>query len=131
MTGAGNGLGKEMAFQFAKLGCKVACVDVSYEANKETALSIIYSTGKKDVVKSYGCDVSKPEEVKKLAEDVVKDFGGVDILVNNAGILYGHEICGGSNDAIKKVIDVNLLANFWVSFFKANFIELNKVKNFR
>lgn len=128
MTGAGNGLGKEMALQFAKLGCKVACVDVSYEANKETALSVIYSAGKKDVVKSYGCDVSKPEQVKKLAEDVVKDFGGVDILVNNAGILYGHEICGGSDAVIKKVIDVNLLGNFWVSFFKHGILSESRNK---
>lgn len=90
-------------------------MDISYEANKETALSIMYATGRKDVVKSYGCDISKPEDTKKLADDVVRDFGGVDILVNNAGILYGHEIEGGSDDMIKKVLDVNLAGNFWVS----------------
>lgn len=118
MTGAASGFGKEMSFQLAKLGCKVACVDFSDEANKETVLSIMYATGKKDVAKAYHCDVSKPEETKKLAEDVLKDFGRVDILVSNAGILYGHYVADGTDEMLKRVLDINLAGNFWVSIKK-------------
>ncbi|KAL0272518.1 UNVERIFIED_CONTAM: hypothetical protein PYX00_005454 [Menopon gallinae] len=114
ITGAGNGLGKEMALQMAREGCRIACVDIQEKKNKETETAIACLTGRKEDVRSYRCDVSNLAEVEKLAEDIVRDFGRVDILVSNAGILYGHPVTGGKEAIVRRVIDINLLSNFWM-----------------
>ena len=63
----------------------------------------------------YVCDVTKVEEVNRVADQVRKDVGDVTILINNAGILNGLDLMSLSNDQIKRCINVNTIAHFWVS----------------
>jgi 3-oxoacyl-[acyl-carrier protein] reductase len=83
ITGSSSGIGRTTAIRFAKEGAKVV---VNYHINEvggnETLTEIEkYSEGL--LVKA---DVSKPDEVAKLFEEVEKKFGTVDILINNAAI---------------------------------------------
>ena len=66
---------------------------------------------------AYYCDCSKEEQVKEVARQVVEEIGEIDILVNNAGILNGRSIVMLTEKEIRKSIEINLLAHFWVRVF--------------
>lgn len=64
---------------------------------------------------AFEVDVSNYEEVKQLRKNVENDIGPVDLLVNNAGILARVSLLEGKAEDVQRVLNVNLLAHFWVS----------------
>src|SRR4051812_6116637 len=84
VTGAGGGIGRETAAQFAAGGAKVVVVDSNRESCAATEQEIRSQGGE---VFSLACDVSDPESVAAAARETLAAFGRCDILVNNAGIL--------------------------------------------
>lgn len=114
ITGTGRGLGRELAVQFAKLGAKVACVDVNQENNEET-VRFIEDKIPGATVKAYTVNVAAIAEISALAVKVELDLGPVDVLINNAAVIIGHTFLGGDDHTIASVININLLAHFWVS----------------
>ena len=82
VTGAGSGVGKAIALEFAKGGCNVLVNDVSAEFAKEV-VGQIEEMGRQGI--AYEGDVSNEEDVIGMFEDAIRQFGKLDILVNNAG----------------------------------------------
>lgn len=124
ITGAGHGIGKELALRYASLGATVVCWDLNQEANEET-LSEIKKT-RTTAAYAYQCDVSKREQVFSVAEKVKKEVGDVTILVNNAGIMPCHAFLDHTIDEIKRIFDINVLAHFWMlQAFLPSMIEKN------
>lgn len=84
VTGGGRGIGRGIAFHFAKEGAKVV---VNYAHSKQMAEevveNIVRSGGRAIAVKA---DVSKIDEVQNMVEVTREEFGQIDILVNNAGM---------------------------------------------
>jgi NADP-dependent 3-hydroxy acid dehydrogenase YdfG len=86
VTGAASGIGREIANYCAKEGMKVVLADV-----EETALAAV----EKDMVTAgvgvlvMKVDVSKAEEVEKLATKSYEHFGATHLLFNNAGVAVG------------------------------------------
>ncbi|XP_050532618.1 estradiol 17-beta-dehydrogenase 11-like isoform X1 [Daktulosphaira vitifoliae] len=113
ITGTGRGLGRELALEFAKLGAKVACVDIDSASNEETA-HIINKEVHGAVVKTYTVNVGIRHEVTNLAVKVELDLGPVDILINNAAVIIGHTFLGAKDDTIENIININLLGHFWM-----------------
>jgi NAD(P)-dependent dehydrogenase (short-subunit alcohol dehydrogenase family) len=112
VTGAGSGIGRGIALDFANEGAKVVVSDVDEEGGAETVKQIIESTGKASFFK---CDVSKSEQVGNLIKATLDEFGSIDILVNNAGIVKQGPTHEQSEDDFSKVIDVNLKGLFLTS----------------
>ncbi|MDI6847352.1 MAG: 3-oxoacyl-ACP reductase family protein [Candidatus Bathyarchaeia archaeon] len=82
VTGSSRGIGRSIALAFAREGADVVVNYVrSKESAKEVASSIIKMGRKALVVKA---DVSDVEDVKRMVESTLKEFGKIDILVNNA-----------------------------------------------
>lgn len=81
VTGAGQGVGKGIALTFAKEGAKVIIAEVNPETAQATA-DEIHELGKESL--SVVCDVGIEEQVKRMVEKAVAEFGPIDILVNNA-----------------------------------------------
>lgn len=102
ITGAGMGMGRLFALQFARASATIVLADVNGDALKKTA-SVI-KTG----VHSYVCDVSDRNAVHELAGSVHRDAGPVDIIVNNAGVLYGVPFHQSPDESIERTIDINL-----------------------
>ena len=82
VTGAGGILCSYFAKVLARAGARVALLDLNEEAAKAYADEITAEGG---IAKAYGCNVLNKEICKKVASDVLADFGPCDILVNGAG----------------------------------------------
>ena len=83
ITGAGSGLGREMALGFAREGARVGINDIRPESAQNVAAEIARSGAQ---VVTLVADVSDSAAVKKLFADFIAAFGTIDVLVCNAGI---------------------------------------------
>lgn len=66
--------------------------------------------------------MSNYDEVLQISQIIENDLGAVDILVNNAGLLPSISLREGSPKDIEKIMDVNLMSNFWVGKRFANIL---------
>jgi NAD(P)-dependent dehydrogenase (short-subunit alcohol dehydrogenase family) len=82
VTGAGRGIGRALAVEFAKNGMKVVCVSRT-QAQIEETVSIIENMKGKAI--GIQCDVTIAEQVEMMVNKTVEVFGSIDILFNNAG----------------------------------------------
>ena len=105
VTGAGSGLGRALAKAIAARGGTVVVSDLRAEAAEATATAITALGGRAYVVL---CDVTRADEVERLAAEARRHAGAVDLLVNNAGLGAGGEIGTVGLDAWERVIAVNL-----------------------
>jgi len=112
VTGGGRGIGRAIAEGFAQRGVHVVIADINPADAHETA-SELTAFG----VKAIGIklDVSNPEEVKKVFEDMRKEFNRINILVNNAGITRDGLLLRMKEDDWDSVMDINLKSVFLCS----------------
>lgn len=111
ITGGALGMGRSMAGLFLQEGARVAIVDIR-EDDLEKAKHELSPLG---VIQSYVCDISDRQKVYAMAEKVQKEFGVIDILVNNAGIVRSDAFMDKPDEALEKVVAVNLMAIFWTT----------------
>ena len=83
ITGASNGIGKQLAIDLAGRGAVVVGCGRSIARLKEVLKEIRQTSPASAMM---ACDVSDPEQVHGMIEKILTDFGRVDILINNAGI---------------------------------------------
>lgn len=83
ITGAGRGIGRGCAEAFAREGARVVVADMDVAAAHLCAEEIVKHGG---TAVSLQVDVSQPEQVKRLIENTVSEYGQLDVLVSNAGI---------------------------------------------
>ena len=106
VTGAGSGMGKELAIQLAAKGAKVAINDWNGENLAATA-AIVQKNGGTVLAKRF--DVSNREAVYTFKDEVLAKFGQVDIVINNAGIaLPSYNIEDVPYDEFEKLININM-----------------------
>lgn len=111
VTGSGQGLGKAIAFAFAREGAKIAINDISFNATKAwETLEELRAMGVEAEV--YLADVTQEAEVNAMVEKVLERFGRIDILVNNAGINRDGLVHKGDLKNWSAVVDVNLTGPF-------------------
>ncbi|CAG8655896.1 11322_t:CDS:2, partial [Paraglomus occultum] len=63
----------------------------------------------------FECDVSKYDQVQRIAKEIIAEVGHPTIIVNNAGVVKGKTILDESEEEILSTISVNLLAPFWIT----------------
>lgn len=83
VTGAGSGIGREIACQLARAGARVIVSDIVEDGGRETVRIIATAGGTAHFVRT---DTSKPGDHEALVGESVKHFGALHIAVNNAGI---------------------------------------------
>jgi NAD(P)-dependent dehydrogenase (short-subunit alcohol dehydrogenase family) len=105
VTGGASGIGLAAARAFARLGMRVALVDVR-RALLDDAAEAVKAEGAADVI-AFDIDVSDRAAVETLEQEIADRFGGTDILMNNAGIQPGSAMFGPV-DSWRRVLDVNL-----------------------
>jgi len=111
VTGAAGGIGRSICVRLAAAGADVA---VHYRRNREGAEAVaeqVRALGRKAVI--VQADVSDGEDVRRMVDTVMEEFGGLDILVNNAGILADALLTFMQDAQWQRVIDVNLTGPFY------------------
>ena len=110
VTGGSRGIGKTIALELARNGAKVV---INYSSNADAANAVVKE------IEALGAeafasqaDVSDSAQAKVLIEETINRFGKVDILVNNAGITRDRTFLKLTEEAWRKVIDVNLNSAF-------------------
>ncbi|GAB2638968.1 SDR family oxidoreductase [Gordonia jinhuaensis] len=106
VTGAGSGMGRDLAIQLVGKGAKVAISDMNPAGLAETERLVKAAGGE---VHSALLNVAEREAVLDYAEQVVDHFGVVNIVFNNAGIAYHGEIERTEFKDFERVMDVD----FW------------------
>ena len=119
VTGAGGGLGRCHALQFAERGAKVIVNDLggsvdgsggSSEAADKVVDEIKVMGG--DAI-SNGSSVTDKAGVKKLVDDAMSAYGRIDILVNNAGVLRDKSFAKVTLDDFEFVVDVHMMGSVY------------------
>ena len=112
VTGAGGGLGKEHAIEFAKRGAKVVVNDLGGSVDGSGAsdsanavVEHIRSNGGEAI--ANGASVTDLDAVKEMVDETVKKWGRIDVLVNNAGILRDKSFHKMSLDDFNLVMSVH------------------------
>ncbi|XP_019374536.1 PREDICTED: short-chain dehydrogenase/reductase family 16C member 6-like [Gavialis gangeticus] len=111
ITGAANGIGREIAIHFAPLGVKLVLWDIDEEGNKET-IRLAKINGAKEMY-AYRCDCSNRKEVYETADLVRQEVGDVTILVNDAAVPSVKYFIDTPNLDLERTMDVNIMAHFW------------------
>lgn len=108
VTGGASGIGLAAAKHFATLGMKV-CIADRGEDRLDRAVDAIAAgaPGGTDSVMAAAVNVSDPDQLRSLEQEVESRFGGTDILMNNAGIQIGSTTFG-PDDNWERVLSVNL-----------------------
>jgi 3-oxoacyl-[acyl-carrier protein] reductase len=109
ITGAANGIGLSAAEIFAKAGASVAIADFNEETGNLRAKEL---RKKGHNVSFFQVNVSDPDSVNSMVENVLTQFGKIDILVNNAGITRDSMLKKMSVEDFKRVLEVNLTGVF-------------------
>ncbi len=110
VTGAGRGIGKQIAFALASQG---AFVIINYNGSRQRAeetLKEITDAGGSGV--TAGCDVSDFAACGEMIQNLIREYGKIDILVNNAGITRDNLLMRMSEEDFDQVIRVNLKGCF-------------------
>jgi NADP-dependent 3-hydroxy acid dehydrogenase YdfG len=110
ITGAGSGLGRAIAVEFAAAGWRLGLLDVSAPrlAEAESALRAAGAT-----VHAYQGDVADEAFVAASVADFVRHAGGLDVMVNNAGVAAAGPLEATSAADWRWITDINLLGVVW------------------
>ena len=124
VVGARRNMGKGFALGLAEAGADVAVTDVNLESGQLQAVA--------DEIKKMGrnslalkADISSQEEVKKLVENVVKEFGTIDILMNVAVMYHPKSVVDLDEESWDKLTDVNL-KGYWLMIQEVSPIMMNQ-----
>jgi 3-oxoacyl-[acyl-carrier protein] reductase len=127
VTGGGTGIGRATSFALAERG---AIIIVNYSRSQsdadETVTRINGQGGRAIAVQA---DVSKDKEVRKMVENIVKQFGTVDLLVNNASItkhIPMDDLEAATGEVWDELFDVNVKGMFYCARAVASYMKKNK-----
>ena len=105
-------MGKGFALGLAEAGADVAVTDVNIESGQlQTVADEIQQMGCKSL--ALKADISSQEEVKKLVDSVVQEFGTIDILMNVAVMYHSKSVIDLDEESWDKLTDVNL-KGYWL-----------------
>lgn len=109
VTGAGRGIGREIALKLAQAGANIAVCDVDLATAQSTA-SEIEKLGRKSL--ALKADVSKASDISEMVSAFLRTFTSLDILINNAGITRDGLIMRMKEEDWDLVLDINLKSAF-------------------
>jgi NAD(P)-dependent dehydrogenase (short-subunit alcohol dehydrogenase family) len=112
ITGAGRGIGKATALRFAREGADVLVPDLDAAASAKTAEEVA-GLGRRGV--AVQADVTRMDDIRRMVDLALREFGKIDILVNNAGITQVRDPLSLTEADWDRTLDVNAKAVFFVS----------------
>lgn len=135
VTGAGSGIGRACAIEFATAGAKVIAADINIEGARETVTQIAHAGG---TALAFQTDVADPASVIRLVEFTLANFSGIDALVNNAAIQVNKTVEDITFEEWNRQMSVNVGGIFLCSKHflphlrktKGNIVNMSSVNGF-
>lgn len=113
VTGSSRGVGKAIAEAYGKAGADVVVNYSSSEKAAQDVVKTIQDSGSKAI--AVKADVAKKEDVKRLVQAAIDEFGRIDIIVNNAGFTRPAMMLKMEEDQWDQVVDIHLKGAFLCS----------------
>ena len=110
ITGAGRGIGRELALAFARAGAAVAVLDREAASAASVAEAIRKEGG---AAQPVTLDLANTAAIRPTLESLASSFGTIDILVNNAAIVVPRLFLETTPEELESVLRVNLHAPFF------------------
>ncbi len=105
VTGAGSGIGKNIATLFAAQGAFVYILDINANQAEEVVREIRDTGGK---AAAFVCNIAQKADVSAVFEQVIKETGSIDVLINNAGIAHIGNAENTSESDFERIFQVNV-----------------------
>ena len=112
VSGAGSGIGKAIAFLFARLGATLAICGRKVDKLEDSAEKLRALSGREVFI--YPMTIREPKQVDALLSAVWERFGGLDVMVNNAGGQFAAHAMDFSVKGWNAVIDTNLNGTWYM-----------------
>lgn len=113
VTGAGRGIGREIALRLARDGAMIVAHYASSKAGAEETVASIAAAGGRAL--AYGADITRRAEVVALFEAIDRDPGHIDIVVNNSGVSGGGTLADVTDEDVAAIVGVNLLGPLYIA----------------
>lgn len=135
VTGAGSGIGRACAVEFASNGALVVIADINLEGALETLRRIEAANG---TAVAFKTDVSNPESVKELVEFTLEKFSRINVLVNNAAIQVNKTVEDTSFEEWNRQFSINVGGIFLTSKYflpslrenRGNIVNMSSVNSY-
>ncbi|MCL4439261.1 MAG: SDR family oxidoreductase [Firmicutes bacterium] len=126
ITGAGSGIGREIALRFAKEGSSVVIPDINFQAAEETAKLLADIGAKSLPIKT---DVSNSQDIREMVNKTIGTFGKINILINNAGITTREPLLEISEENWNRELAVDLSGTaFCIKYVAPEMIKVGSGK---
>ena len=113
VIGARRNMGKGFALGLAEAGADVAVTDINIESGQLQAVSEqIEAMGRKSIF--LKTDISSQDDVKKMVDKVMLEFGGIDILMNVAVMYHMKSVVDLDEESWEQLSNVNL-KGYWLT----------------
>jgi NAD(P)-dependent dehydrogenase (short-subunit alcohol dehydrogenase family) len=109
VTGASSGIGKKVAEAYLQAGAQVAIAARHFEVLEKVAGELASTGGR---VMPIACDVTQPDQVSRMVDQVTAELGGIDIAVCNAGIINLKAMLDMSPEEFQAMQDTNVTGVF-------------------
>jgi len=106
VTGAGSGIGRQIALNLARHGAKLAIADIDMDGARETVAQIRRHEGHEAM--AVHMDVTNEQEVNESMDAIARHFGRIDTLVSNAGVQIVHPIEDFPYADFRKLMDIHV-----------------------
>jgi short-subunit dehydrogenase len=106
ITGAGSGIGRELAIEAARRGMAVALCGRRQEALEATG-ALLGPAAPYSIIQA---DITRAEDRRRIVDRIGNERGSLDILINNAGVVEGGPLETFDDDALMRAFQTNILA---------------------
>jgi hypothetical protein len=106
ITGASSGIGEATAVALAREGANVVLAARRVDRLEQLKNRLEQETGAR--VLPLPCDVTKREDLERVAQEAQNSFGAIDILINNAGVMLLSYLKNDKVDEWERMVDVNI-----------------------